>query len=313
MVAKLPGSATTPTARFRSSARQRPLKMAMAVGSVSQTIEVSAESPLIDPRKTTTTTNVTLRGAAADPVVARSVGRPADGARRHRRPRERRRRRVRPAVELSGEGRRERRQHLEHRRHRDHRHVGARFFADVLRLRHVPGDERHDRRRGSLEPDAGRRAELRAQVRQQHAARLDAHLLRERGHAVEQPARRPEPRHRRHDGQGQPHQGIPGLRLRARWSAVEGSPLGVGRIRQDRRDAADAAQQARPDDPRQPLVQGDGQISRASAPASRTSAATNSSTAAAPVHASARDDVEPERPDCAYKGEATSSSAATCS
>ena len=37
------------------------------------------------------------------------------------------------------------------------------------------------------EPDAGRAAEHGAQERQQHAARQHAHLLRERGHAVEQP------------------------------------------------------------------------------------------------------------------------------
>ena len=51
-----------------------PLKIAMAIGSVSQTIDVSAESPLIDPRKTTTTTNVSYEElqqipSARDPWV----------------------------------------------------------------------------------------------------------------------------------------------------------------------------------------------------------------------------------------------------
>ena len=53
--------------------------------------------------------------------------------------------------------------------------------------------------------DAGRRAELRAEERHEHAARLGAHLLRERGHAVEQRARGPEGHPRRHHRQGQPH------------------------------------------------------------------------------------------------------------
>ena len=67
----------------------------------------------------------------------------------HRRPRERRRRRIRPAVELQGQGRERRRQHVEHRRHRDHGHGRDRVVADLLRLRHVPGDAGHDGRRGS--------------------------------------------------------------------------------------------------------------------------------------------------------------------
>jgi hypothetical protein len=36
-----------------------PLKIALAVGAVTQTVDVSAESPIIDPRRTATTTNVT--------------------------------------------------------------------------------------------------------------------------------------------------------------------------------------------------------------------------------------------------------------
>ena len=67
----------------------------------------------------------------------------------------------------------------------------ARVVADLLRLRHVPGDAGHDRRRRHHERDARRPAELRAEERHEHAARLGAHLLRERGHAGEQHARRP--------------------------------------------------------------------------------------------------------------------------
>ena len=82
-----------------------PLKIALAVGDVTQTVEVdggvaghrSATHGHHDQRH--------LRRAAADSVGARSLGRAADGSRRHRRPRQRRRRRVGPAVELPGQGR----------------------------------------------------------------------------------------------------------------------------------------------------------------------------------------------------------------
>jgi hypothetical protein len=51
-----------------------PLKVTLAVGGVAQTIDVSAESPIIDPRKTTTTTNVSYEElqqipSARDPWV----------------------------------------------------------------------------------------------------------------------------------------------------------------------------------------------------------------------------------------------------
>jgi hypothetical protein len=36
-----------------------PLKVALAVGGVTQSVDVTAESPVIDPKKTTTSTNVT--------------------------------------------------------------------------------------------------------------------------------------------------------------------------------------------------------------------------------------------------------------
>src|SRR5687768_11347811 len=51
-----------------------PLKISLAVGSLAQTIDVSSQSPLIDPRKTTTTTNVSYEElqqipSARDPWV----------------------------------------------------------------------------------------------------------------------------------------------------------------------------------------------------------------------------------------------------
>jgi hypothetical protein len=51
-----------------------PLKITLSVGAVAQTIDVSAESPVIDPRKTTTTTNVSYEElqqipSARDPWV----------------------------------------------------------------------------------------------------------------------------------------------------------------------------------------------------------------------------------------------------
>ena len=126
------------------------------------------------------------RRAAEHSVGARPVGRAPDGPRHHRRSRQRRRRGVGPAVGLHGQRRQRRRQHVEHRRHRGDGHGRHRIVADLLRLRHVPGDAGHDGRRGSREPDAGRAAQLRAPQRHQPVARLRPLLLRERRHAVGQ-------------------------------------------------------------------------------------------------------------------------------
>ena len=126
------------------------------------------------------------RRAAEHPDGSRSLGRPADRSRHRRRPRQRRRRRIGPAVELSGQGRQSRSEHVEHGRHRDHRHGLAWRVADLLRLRHVPGDAGHDRRRRSGERDARRAAEFRSAQRHEQVARHDALLLRERQPAVRQ-------------------------------------------------------------------------------------------------------------------------------
>ena len=185
-------SPTTPTTMCRS----RPARACRSASrcpwpASNRTVDVTGETPMIDPKKTATTTNVGLRRAAADPVGARPVGRAADGARRHRRPRQRRRRRVGPAVELPGEGRR-----------RPARTPGtstaSRSPTWPRSARRRPTTTSTCSRRCRSRPaapicrgDRRRRAELRAEERREHAARLDAHLLRERRHAGEQPARRP--------------------------------------------------------------------------------------------------------------------------
>ncbi len=122
-------------------------RIALSVAGVVDPGQVTGETPVVDTKKMDDVDQRQRRGAAEHSVLARSVGRPADRSRRHRRPRERRRRRVRAAVELPGEGRQRRREHVEHGRHRHHRHGGARLDADLLRLRHVPGDAGHDGRR----------------------------------------------------------------------------------------------------------------------------------------------------------------------
>ena len=64
-----------------------------------------ARSPVVDTKKMSDLDERQRRRAAEHPLVARPVGRAADRARRHRRPRQRRRRRIGSAVELPGEGR----------------------------------------------------------------------------------------------------------------------------------------------------------------------------------------------------------------
>ncbi len=75
VVAKLAGFGDYTNAKVPVlGANSSPLKIAMSVGTVSQTIDVSAASPLIDPRKTTTTTNISYEElqqipSARDPWV----------------------------------------------------------------------------------------------------------------------------------------------------------------------------------------------------------------------------------------------------
>ena len=111
------------------------------------------------------------RRAAEHSERARSVGGAPDRSRHHRRSRQRRRRRIGAAVQLPGQGCEHQTEHLEHGRDRDHRHGLARLVSDLLRLRHVPGDAGHDRRRRSGERHAGRAAQLRVAERHQQVAR----------------------------------------------------------------------------------------------------------------------------------------------
>ena len=97
------------------------------------------------------------RRAVEDPERARPLGRPPGRPGRHGRPRQHRRQRERPAGDVIVEGPAERGEHLEPGRHGDHRHVRHGRVADLLRLRRVPGDQRHDRRNRPVDGDGRRR------------------------------------------------------------------------------------------------------------------------------------------------------------
>ena len=163
-----------------------PLVVSLAVGGVSDAVEVTTETPVIDTKRQTVSTNVNLDELQNIPTRARSLGRAPDRPRHHRRSRERRRRRIGAAVELPGQGR----ERGPNTWNMDGIAITdmarARLVPDLLRLRHVPGDAGHDRRRRSGERHAGRAAELRAARRHQQMARHDPLLLRERQPAVRQ-------------------------------------------------------------------------------------------------------------------------------
>ncbi len=165
-----------------------PLKISLNVAGVATAVDVVAETPVIDVKRLGTQTNVTLDElqnipSSRDPwVVMQTVpGIVVDRVNVGRR-------RVGPAVELQRERRGRQRKYLEPGRHPDHRYGRDGIDADLLRLRHVPGDAGHDGRRRHHEPDAGRAVELRAEERHEHAARLSPRVLLERGHAGEQHA-----------------------------------------------------------------------------------------------------------------------------
>ena len=213
-----------------------PLKIALSIAGVATQVQVTGEAPVVDTKKMTTSTNVSVEELQSIPSVARPVGRAAERPRRDRRSRQRRRRRVGPAVELPGQGRGRRRQHLEHRRHRGHRHGGDRLDADLLRLRHVPGDAGHDRRRRRHERHARRAAEHGAQER--HATRRTA------ARASTSRTKTCRPTTCRPispasiggaSGKGNRHAPVQGLRVRAGRPDPEGQAVGLGRGRQDPR------------------------------------------------------------------------------
>ena len=191
-----------------------------------------------------------VRGAAAAAVGARSVGHPADDPRRRRRSRQRRRSRVGPAVELPGEGRRARREHLEPRRHSGDGSRGHRQLADLLQLRHVPGDERHDRRRVGDQSDGRRAAEHAVQDRREPAERRGASLRRRRRPAEQQSSRRSR-RPGRPERQGQSHEGPHRLRLRPRRPDHARQVVGVGLVRAHREHAVHAERRSRQDHARE--------------------------------------------------------------
>ncbi len=129
----------------------------MKVSGVAETVEVQAETPLVDSKRRGTATTMTSGRAREGAERARPLGRAAGGPGRDGRPRQHRRQRERPAGHLVVQGPAERREHLEPGRHGDHRHVRDRRVADLLRLRRVPGDHGHDRRNRPVDGDGRRR------------------------------------------------------------------------------------------------------------------------------------------------------------
>ena len=81
------------------------LRPVLVVAGVTEFVVVAETAPIIDPRKQTTETHVTLDELQNIPSARDPVGRPPDHTEHPCRPRERGRRRVRTAVEFHGEGR----------------------------------------------------------------------------------------------------------------------------------------------------------------------------------------------------------------
>ena len=161
------------------------------------------------------------RGASEHSIRTRPVGRHADRSWHHRRPRQRRRRRVRASSRTT------------RRRARP-----AARTRGISTASPSPTWRRWDRHRPTTTSTCSRRCRSRPAGRTSecHARRAlnmvlksgsntphgsYAHLLRERGPAVEQHAGRSRGVDRRHERQGQPHGPVQGLRLRAWWSAVK--------------------------------------------------------------------------------------------
>ena len=206
------------------------MKITLSVAGVTTQVQVSADAPVVDTKKMTTSTNVSVEElqnipSSRDPwVVLQTVpGVIVD--------------RVNVGGAESGQqsnyqakGAPRRRQHVEHRRHRDHRHGGDGLDADLLRLRHVPGDAGHDRRRGRLERRRGGvqlNMVLKSGSNTPHGStriyfenedmqsnNMPADLAASIGGTTRQ---------------GQPHGRVQGLRLRDRRADREEPVLGLGR------------------------------------------------------------------------------------
>ena len=233
------------------------------------------------------------RGAAGHSHRARSVGAARADPRRRDEPAERRRQQVGPAVDVHGARHAAGQFDLERRRRHHHRHGRHRLFVGLLRLRLVPGDQLHHRRRGCVGADRRREPELHHPQRRQRHARLGPLLRLGQQLSVEQ-------HHAGAAGTGrglrQPAQEHPRLRRRGRRSDRQEQGVVLGRVRQaghrSRRDWLPQAGRDRPAQSRQPRDRSHGarelqpqaeRRSRGSRTASRfsTPSATSSATRAA--------------------------------
>ena len=121
----------------------------------------------------------------------------------------------------------------------------------LLRLRHVPGDERLHGRRGRAGVDAGCPAQLRPEVGHEQLSRHRPGLLREQGSAGDEPAERPRGYARRRQRQGQPAGSVCRLRRRGRRADSEGQMVGMGIARRGPNvNDPDARRDSRQDDAR---------------------------------------------------------------
>ncbi len=205
-----------------------PLNVRLAVAGTTENVVVTAATPIIDPKRQTTTTNVTLEElqnipTARDPWVVMqtvptitvdrvNVGGSESGQQS-----------VYIAKGASGD-----RQHVEHRRRADHRHGVDRLVPDLFRFRHVPGDGDHDGRRRRTELHARRAVEPRPQEGHERRAWRWPLLLRESESAGNQHFTGHGPAAWEHHRQRQPHGSLRRQRLRHRRPHIQRSALGLG-------------------------------------------------------------------------------------
>ena len=236
------------------------LSITMKLSSVSATVTVTGEVPLIDPRKNVTGANYQLPELKSIPtgrdpwvVIQQVPGVQID--------------RLNVAGSQSGQqsnyigmGTDTTPELLQRGRRHHHRHGRARLLAHLLRLRPVPGDPGGDGRRGPGDRRAGRDVEHGHQARLQRAARLRALLLLARRAAGQQRARggqaaggpgtlRPRGQRDQPEREGGPHlhrrlpgrgRRNPGLRRRGGRLALEGQGVALGQLR-TQGDPADEA------------------------------------------------------------------------
>ena len=167
------------------------IPVGMKVATMEETITVSAESPVIDTKKTGTSTTFTQDELVQDPELARPLGAAAHRARRGHGPRQHGRQRERPAVELPRQGLRcgaDAVWNLDGVNITDMAAIGASptyFDYDAFQEIQIT----HQRQRHP--PAHGRRRpELRDQARHQPVPRHAPRLLHPRGPRVDQHARR---------------------------------------------------------------------------------------------------------------------------